>query len=158
MRCLVISIPHPFFLPLLIYKAGFPRSLCIKIIHLQMQKTWIRSLCWEDPWRRKWQSTSVFLSGKLYGWRSLKGYSPKGCQESEGLSTHTSIQHILGFCILYYYPYISLLVPGFSSLLAWVHALRALSERDFCIVNFLRSCVSENILPSLSHLSDSQVE
>ena len=128
MRCLVISIPHPFFLPLLIYKAGFPPWLSSKIIYLQMQETWGWSLCWEDPWRRKWQSTSVFLSGKFYGWRSLKGYSPKGCQESDGLSTHTSIKHIhiLGFCILYYYLYISLLVPGFRSLPAWVHVLRAL--------------------------------
>ena len=147
-----------FFLPLLTYKAGFPRRLSSKIIHLQIQETWFRPLCWEDPWRRKWQSTSVFLSGKFYGWRSLKGYSPKGCQESDGLSTQTSIKYILGLCILYYYLYSSLLLPGFSSLLAWVQALRALSERDFCRVNFLSSCVSENILPSLSHLSDSQLE
>ena len=137
MRCLVISIPHPlfififFFLPLLTYKAGFPCRLSSKIIHLQIQETWVRPLCWEDPWRRKWQSTSVFLSGKFYGWRSLKGYSPKGCQESDGLSTQTSIKYILGLCILYYYLYSSLLLPGFSSLLAWVQALRALSERDF---------------------------
>ena len=27
-------------------------------------------------WRRKWQSTAVFLPGKSYGWRSLTGYSP----------------------------------------------------------------------------------
>ena len=28
------------------------------------------------PWRRKWQSTPVFLPGKLHGQRSLDGYSP----------------------------------------------------------------------------------
>ena len=28
------------------------------------------------PWRRKWQSTPVFLPGKFHGWRSLVGYSP----------------------------------------------------------------------------------
>jgi len=33
-------------------------------------------------WRRKWQSTSVFLPGKSHGQRSLKGYSPKGHKES----------------------------------------------------------------------------
>jgi len=27
-------------------------------------------------WRRKWQSTPVFLPGKLHGQRSLAGYSP----------------------------------------------------------------------------------
>ena len=28
------------------------------------------------PWRRKWQSTPVFLHGKSHGQRSLAGYSP----------------------------------------------------------------------------------
>ena len=29
-------------------------------------------------WRRKWQPTPVFLSGKSHGQRSLGGYSPRG--------------------------------------------------------------------------------
>ena len=33
---------------------------------------WVRKI----PWRRKWQPTSVFLSGESHGWRSLAGYSP----------------------------------------------------------------------------------
>jgi len=33
------------------------------------------------PWRRKWQPTPVFLSGKSRGQRSLVGYSPLGCKE-----------------------------------------------------------------------------
>ena len=33
------------------------------------------------PWRRKWQSTPVFLPGKCHGQRSLAGYSPWGCKE-----------------------------------------------------------------------------
>ena len=42
-----------------------------------------RSLClpyrrWgqDDPWRRAWQPTPVFLPGKAHGRRSLVGYSP----------------------------------------------------------------------------------
>ena len=35
------------------------------------------------PWRRKWQSTSALLSGKSHGRRSLIGYSPWGCKESD---------------------------------------------------------------------------
>ena len=35
------------------------------------------------PWRRKWQPTPVFLSGKSHGQRSLAGYSPWSCQESD---------------------------------------------------------------------------
>ena len=30
------------------------------------------------PWRRKWQSTPVFLPGKFHGQNSLAGYSPPG--------------------------------------------------------------------------------
>ena len=30
------------------------------------------------PWRRKWQSTPVFLPGESHGQRSLAGYSPWG--------------------------------------------------------------------------------
>ena len=48
----------------------------------------------KDPpaWRKKWQPTPVFLSGKSYRQRSLAGYSPWGHKESdttEQLSTHT---------------------------------------------------------------------
>ena len=43
----------------------------------------VRSLGWEDPWRRKWQPTPVCLAGKSHGQRSLVGYSPYGCEESD---------------------------------------------------------------------------
>ena len=33
----------------------------------------------EDPWRRKWQPTPVFLPRKPHGQRNLAGYSPWGC-------------------------------------------------------------------------------
>ena len=35
------------------------------------------------PWRRKWQSTPVFLPGESHGQRSLVGYSPWGRKESD---------------------------------------------------------------------------
>ena len=34
-------------------------------------------------WRRKWQPTPVLLPGKFHGQRSLVGYSPWGCKESD---------------------------------------------------------------------------
>ena len=49
-------------------------------------------LGWEVPWRRAWQPTPVFLPGQSPGQRSLAGYSPRGCKESdttEQLRTHT---------------------------------------------------------------------
>ena len=48
-----------------------------------MQETWVRSLDWEDPWRRKWLFTPVFLPGDSCGQRSLMGYSPWGHKESD---------------------------------------------------------------------------
>ena len=38
---------------------------------------------WEIPWRRAWQLTPVFLPGESHGQRSLVGYSPWGCTESD---------------------------------------------------------------------------
>ena len=37
----------------------------------------------EDTWRRKRQPTPVFLSGESHGWRSLAGFSPQDCTESD---------------------------------------------------------------------------
>ena len=34
-------------------------------------------------WRRKWHPTPVLLPGQPHGWRSLVGYSPWGCTESD---------------------------------------------------------------------------
>ena len=48
-----------------------------------MRETRVRSLGWEDPWRRKWQSTPVLLPGKSHGQRSVVGYSPWGRKESD---------------------------------------------------------------------------
>ena len=43
-----------------------------------MQETWVR----EDPlWA--WQSTPVLLLGEFHGQRSMVGYSPWGCKESD---------------------------------------------------------------------------
>ena len=41
--------------------------------------TWVRKI----PWRREWQPTPVVLPGKSHGQRSLVGYSPWGCKESD---------------------------------------------------------------------------
>ena len=45
---------------------------------------WRRLPGWEEiPWRRAWQPTLVFLPGEFHGQRSLAGYSPLGCKESD---------------------------------------------------------------------------
>ena len=52
-------------------------------IHLQRRRPgfdpWVRKI----PWRRAWQPTPVFLPGESHGQRSLAGYSPWGCKESD---------------------------------------------------------------------------
>ena len=57
-------------------------SLVVQMVkHMPtMQETQVRSLGQEDPWRRKWQPTPVFLPGESHGWRNLVGYSPQGLQ------------------------------------------------------------------------------
>ena len=35
-------------------------------------------------WRREWQPTPIFLPREFHGQRSLLGYSPWGCKESDG--------------------------------------------------------------------------
>ena len=47
------------------------------------QGTQVQSLGWEIPWRRKWPLTPVFLPGESHGQRSLVGYSPWTCKESD---------------------------------------------------------------------------
>ena len=38
---------------------------------------------WPCPWRRQWHPTPVLLPGISHGRRSLVGYSPWGCKESD---------------------------------------------------------------------------
>ena len=50
------------------------------------------------PWRRKWQPTPVFLPRKSHGQRSLVGYSPWDCKESDAteqltLSLHFNVEY-----------------------------------------------------------------
>ena len=47
---------------------------CTQVLH-----SWVRKM----PWRRKWQTTPVFLPGESHGQRSRAGYSPRGCKESD---------------------------------------------------------------------------
>ena len=49
-------------------------------------------------WRRKWQPTPVFLPGKSHRQRSLVGYRPQGCKESdtnEKLNYHHSLTNFM---------------------------------------------------------------
>ena len=45
-------------------------------------------------WRREWQSTPVFLPGEFCEQRSLAGYSPWGCKESDMTEPLTHTLHL----------------------------------------------------------------
>ena len=58
---------------------GFPGSSEGKESACNAGDPWVRKI----PWRREWQPTPVFLPGKPHGQRSLAGYSPWVCKESD---------------------------------------------------------------------------
>ena len=56
------------------------------------------------PWSRKCQPTPVFLPGRCHGQRSLAGYSPWGCKESD-VTEHTEVCAMsLSYCKASYHP------------------------------------------------------
>ena len=55
-----------------------PTCQCRK--HKEMR---VQSLRWEDPWKRQWQPTPIFLPGESVGQRSPMGYSPQVRKESD---------------------------------------------------------------------------
>ena len=46
------------------------------------------------PWNRKWQPTLICLPGEFHEQRSLVGYSPWGCKESDMTDEHTDFSEI----------------------------------------------------------------
>ena len=72
---------------LLLLHMGFPGASVVNL--LAMQETQVQSLSRKIPWRRKWQPTPVFLSGKSHAQRSLVGYSRDESDTTELLTTNT---------------------------------------------------------------------
>ena len=60
-----------------------------------MQGTWVQSLGWENPLNKGTATHSSILAGKIPQ-RSLAGYSPWGCQESD--TTERLSLHFSGHC------------------------------------------------------------
>ena len=57
-----------------------------------MQEVWVQSMGQEDPWRRKWQPTSIFLPGKSTWIEEPGGYTPwvvKGSDTTWWLNSNT---------------------------------------------------------------------
>ena len=52
-------------------------------IHLQCRRPGVDPWVGKIPWRRERLPTPVILPGEFHGQRSLVGYSPWGCKESD---------------------------------------------------------------------------
>ena len=79
------------------------RSICLQCGRPRFDP-WVGKI----PWRRKQQPTPVLLPGKSHGWRSLVGYSPWGCKESdttEPVHSLTHFVHYLNFTMCTCHPY-----------------------------------------------------
>ena len=59
-------------------RPGFPAVICLQR-RRPASSPWVGKI----PWRRKWQPTPVLLPGESQGQRSLLGFSPWGCKESD---------------------------------------------------------------------------
>ena len=65
-----------------------------------MQETWVRSLGQEDPLEKELAPHSSTLAEKSHGQRSLVGYSPWGCKESDTTEQlHFTFKFHLGFLV-----------------------------------------------------------
>ena len=74
------------FFVLILLKYGLPRWLSCKEPTCQCRRhrrpefdPWVGKI----PWRKKWQPTPVFVPGESRSQRSLVGYSPWDCKESD---------------------------------------------------------------------------
>ena len=63
-----------------------------------MQKTWLRSLGWEDPLEKGKATHSSILAWRIPGMEALACYSSWGCKESDATERLTHLAE-MGFCI-----------------------------------------------------------
>ena len=150
---------------LLLCNQGLPGGLVVKNPPA-MKETRAWSLGWGITWRRKWKPTAVFLPGRSHGWRSLVGYSPRGCkrvghnlvtkQQHYGTNSHTfrgSRQH----------PLVISHLPCVRSLIwLWLVPLLRVSQGnsqgiDWGLDSYLRLPVSPQLMWSLGDLNSLQL-
>ena len=60
-----------------------------------MQEIQVQFLGREDPLKKRMETHSIFLPGEFHGQRTLAGYSPWGCNESDVTEQLTLAGHFL---------------------------------------------------------------
>ena len=129
----------------------------------------VQSLGQEDPLEKEMQPTPVFLPGKSHGWRSLAGYSPWGCKESDTtekiqflsvyschlfLISSASVRPVafLSFIVpifVWNVPLVSLLaeIPSLSHSVVFLYFFALIAEEGFLISPYysLKLCIQMDI-------------
>ena len=88
------------------------------------------------PWRRKWQPTPVLLPGESHGRRSLVGYSPWGCKESDTTERLHSLTHSLIELLT-----ICNFMDSIQEVMNWVIALRIQGPNNSTAKSVMRGSV-----------------
>ena len=60
-----------------------------------IRETWVRSLGWEDPWRREWRPTPVFFPGESSWTEEPGGLQSMGLQSQTQLSNLAQHRHMV---------------------------------------------------------------
>ena len=68
----------------------------ICLLMQETQETQVQSLGWEDPWRKEWQPTPLFLPGISHGQRSLVGYGLWGHKEVDTIERLSTMHRATG--------------------------------------------------------------
>ena len=71
---------------------GFPGGSVVKNPPIMCSSCEFNPWVGKILWRRKWQPAPVFLPGEFHGLKSLAGYSPWGCKESDMTEATASVQ------------------------------------------------------------------
>ena len=75
------------------------------------------SWVWKIPWRRKWQSTLVFLPGKFYAQRSLSGYRPQSHKESDTDRETSTHRAQIRVCFFFFFFSLSIMLANPAELM-----------------------------------------
>ena len=78
---------------------GFPGDSAVKNLPANagdVLKTQVPSLDREDPLEKEMATHSSILDGKFHGQKSLVGYSPWGCKESDTTKAAEHTPHTMG--------------------------------------------------------------
>ena len=103
--CLLIFLLLLPYLLLLLFSMCvhcFPGDSEVKNL-LAMQDTWVQSLGWEIPWRRKWQPTPIFSPGKSHRgawWAIVHGVARVGYNLASKSPPYIFIHSIKWFILL----------------------------------------------------------